>query len=71
MKTRMLLPCMWLAVAGFAGDALASKFVSVQPVDRQVLVVHFQDGTVHYKWDHTDGNPHGRTIEGIYRDQQP
>jgi hypothetical protein len=55
MKTWMLLLCVWLATAVFPGDALAIRLVDVLPVDRQCLMVHFQDGTVHYKWDHTEG----------------
>ncbi|MCF8225870.1 MAG: glycoside hydrolase family 9 protein [Bacteroidales bacterium] len=37
----------------------ATKLVSVQPVDNQCIVLHFQDGYVEYNWDDTVGTCNG------------
>ncbi len=37
----------------------ATRLVSLQPLDNQNLVLHFQDGMVEYNWDKTEGSCNG------------
>ncbi len=37
----------------------ATKLLKASPVDTNSLVIHWQDGTVEYNWDHTEGSCNG------------
>ncbi|TVR69321.1 MAG: hypothetical protein EA408_12750, partial [Marinilabiliales bacterium] len=53
MKNLRTVISLLILIALTAGISKATKFVSVLPVDNQILALHFQDGMVVYNWDDT------------------